>query len=679
MRTPSSFAHDVRVVENEWIPLRDGTRLAARIWLPADAEARPVPAILEYLPYRKRDFTRTRDEPMHHYFAGHGYASVRVDVRGSGDSEGLLDDEYVPVELTDACEVIEWLAARSWCSGRVGMFRISWGGFNALQVAAMAPPALDAIITLCASDDRYADDAHYMGGCLLNENQIWGNVLFTVAALPPDPEVVGDDWRETWRARLEHLRPFAAEWLRHPLRDEFWRHGSVCEDYASIRCPVYAIGGWADGYSNAVPRLLAGLRGPRKGLIGPWAHAFPHNGVPGPAIGFLQEAVRWWDHWLRGKPTGIMDEPMLRVWMQDGATPQPLHEERSGRWIAESEWPSARIEVRPLHLSAISTLDPEEGEEAALEICSPQTTGLVGGDWCGFGSEGEAPVDQRPDDGRSLVWDSKPLAAPMEILGAPVAHLELAVDQPLAFVAVRLNDVAPDGTSERVTFGLCNLTHADDHADAAPLESGRRFRVRVPLNDAAHSFAAGHSLRLAISTAYWPMAWPSPEPVRLTVFAGASRVELPVRPASEDDAKLPAFGPPEAAPTQSEQVSLKPPRFVRTVERDLRTGEVVYRLFSDGGDLETAAVARIEEIALDLGHTVERRFTIDETEPLTARAELRERVLLRRADWKIVVETATALSATTAGFVLTAEVRALEGDAPVFERRWEEAIARVFV
>ena len=259
-----SFPRPVEEIENRWIPLSDGCRLAARIWLPEDARRVPVPAILEYLPYRKRDFTRARDEPMHRYFAGHGYAAVRVDLRGSGDSDGLLADEYTERELADAEEVIAWIAAQPWCSGKLGMMGISWGGFNSLQVAARRPPALAAVITLCSTDDRYADDAHYMGGCLLNENLTWGSELLTFNACPPDPAIVGERWREMWRARLEAAPLFPALWMGHPWRDDYWRHGSVCEDYGGIECPVYAVGGWADGNSNAVPRLLAGSRGRRR-------------------------------------------------------------------------------------------------------------------------------------------------------------------------------------------------------------------------------------------------------------------------------------------------------------------------------------------------------------------------------------------------------------------------------
>ena len=666
----------VREIENTFIPLSDGTRLAARLWLPEDAESHPVPAILEYIPYRKRDFMRLRDEPIHRYYAGHGYAAVRVDLRGSGDSDGILEDEYLPREQLDALEVIAWLAEQPWCDGNVGMTGISWGGFNALQVAAHRPAALKAIITLCASDDRYADDAHYMGGCLLNENQIWGTVLFGINALPPDPVLVGDRWREMWMQRLERDRPFPAHWLRHQRRDDYWRQGSVCEDFSRIVCPVYAIGGWADGYSNAVPRLLEGLEVPRKGLIGPWSHNFPHNGVPGPAIGYLQEALRWWDQWLKDTDTGIMNEPMLRVWMQDYVAPEPFHMQRPGRWVAEARWPSPRIVWRQLYPGNASELAEAEADAATLSISSPQTTGLAGGDWCGFGNEGEAPLDQRGDDGRSLVFDYGPLGADVEILGAPEVTLRLRVDRPCAVLAVRLNDVAPDGTSARVTFGLLNLTHRRSHAQPQTLVPGETIEVTVKLNAIAHRFPADHAIRLAVSTSYWPMAWPPPEPIVLEVDTLGSRLDLPVRPSDAGDASLPAFAPAESAASTSSRTPLEPPRFVRSIERDLTTNEVVYRLLSEGGDLGTAAVARIEEIDLDLGHTVERSFRIDEQNPLTACTEIAEHMMMRRQDWQVRVSARTELTATRTEFRLRAWLRAHEGDQEVFAREWDERIER---
>ena len=394
---------------------------------------------------------------MHHYFAGHGYAAMRVDIRGSGESDGLLQNEYLKQEQDDGVEIIRWIASQPWSSGAVGMMGKSWGGFNALQVAARRPPALKAVVTVCSTDDRYADDTHYMGGCLLND-AAWAPMFFAINARPPDPELVGERWRAMWLERLENAVLFPEVWLRHQRRDDFWKHGSVCEDFGAIACPVYAVGGWADGYSNAIPRLIAGLEAPRKGLIGPWAHVYAQDGVPGPAIGFLQEALRWWDHWLKGVDTGIMDEPALRVWMQESVPPMAFHADWPGRWVAEPSWPSRRIATKTYALNP-GRLDEEAGAVTGLDIRSPQTTGLAAGEWCIFGIPGEFPRDQREDDAKSLTFDAGPLDERLEILGAPVASLELAADLPDAFVAVRLNDVAPDGTSMRVSYGVLNLTH----------------------------------------------------------------------------------------------------------------------------------------------------------------------------------------------------------------------------
>jgi len=667
MKNIHRFPHAVRVIENLWIPMSDGCRLAARIWLPASAETAPVPAILEYIPYRKRDFTRARDEPIHHYFAGYGYAAVRVDLRGSGDSDGLLLDEYLKQEHDDALEVIRWIAQQPWCSGAVGMMGKSWGGFNSLQVAARRPPELKAIITVCSTDDRYLDDVHYMGGCLLNENLTWGSVLMSYNAYPPDPELVGDRWRAMWRDRLEHAVFFPERWLAHSHRDDYWKHGSVCEDYGAITCPVYAIGGWSDAYSNAIPRLLAGLKAPRKGLIGPWAHLYPHDGVPGPAIGFLQEALRWWDQWLKGNDTGIMAEPILRVWMQESVRPRPFHKQRPGRWVAETQWPSpciilARYWLNPDRLSSLST------EETQTDFRSPQTTGFGAGEWCGFGAPGEAPLDQRPDDGCSLTFDSEALQERVEILGAPVATLEVAADQRVAFIAVRLNDVAPDGTSARVTYGLLNLTHRDGHEHPEPLEPGKRYLVTVMMNDVAHAFPAGHKLRLALSTCYWPIAWPAPQPVTLSLFSGKSFMDLPMRAPDPSDAALKPFKSPERA--AAELTELRPAALKRIVERDRTTNETVYTVSSSSHVADNSKLVHIKAIELEVGHTMLKRFRIGEEDPATAQAEVIHKTWFCRGVWKTRVETHTRFSSNSDDFILQGEVRAYEDDEQFFRREW---------
>ncbi|MEM7123666.1 MAG: CocE/NonD family hydrolase [Pseudomonadota bacterium] len=677
-RIQTSFPKLVREIENIWIKLSDGTRLAARIWLPEDAEEDPVPAILEYIPYRKRDFTRNRDEPMHAWFAGQGYAAVRVDIRGSGDSDGVLDDEYLQVhELDDACEVIAWLADQPWCSGAVGMMGKSWGGFNALQVAALQPPALKAIITVCSTDDRYADDVHYMGGCLLSDNLWWGSAMLVFNARPPDPAIVGDRWLAMWQERLAAIRPWPVRWMEHARRDAYWQHGSVCEDYGAIKIPVYAVGGWADGYSNAIPRLLQHLDGPRRGLTGPWVHIYPQDGTPAPAMGFLQDAVRWWDRWLKDTENGIDGEQSYRVWMQDSVPPQSTYDARPGRWVAEQAWPSPTIEERRLHLNT-DGLGPHPGPSDTLSISSPLTTGLLAGEWCGFGLPGEIASDQRADDRGSLCFDSAPLAERTEILGAPVVELEVAADRPVAQVAVRLNDVAPDGASTRVTYGVLNLTHRDSHQHPKPLVPGERYRVRVQLNDIAHAFPPGHRLRIAVSSSYWPIIWPSPTPVTLTVVSGASTLMLPVRPPRSDDADLPAFDEPETAPDVP-TTRLNPGHFRRAIEHDLVTGEIVSRLEMEGGLFGVDGTYRLDPIDLVILSSMDRRYSITGDDPLSARADITQVIALSRDDWHVKADTSIHMWSTQDDFHLEAKVDAYNGEELISSRQWSERVPRDLV
>ena len=222
MKIRKRYPRKVREIEHMTIPMTDGTLLAARMWIPEDAEKSPVPAILEYIPYRKRDLTAERDVQHHAYIAGFGYASVRVDLRVSGESEGIITDEYLQQELDDGVEVIQWLSRQKWCTGSVGMIGISWGGFNGLQIAALRPEPLQAIITICSTDDRYADDVHYMGGCLLGDNLSWASTMFDQNTHPPDPMLVGERWRDMRMERLEKSGFWLETWMRHQHRNHYW-------------------------------------------------------------------------------------------------------------------------------------------------------------------------------------------------------------------------------------------------------------------------------------------------------------------------------------------------------------------------------------------------------------------------------------------------------------------------
>ena len=674
-RVVDDFPCKIRELEHAWIPLSDGTRLAARTWLPEDAGETPVPAILEYIPYCKRDGTAARDEAMHPYFAGHGYAAVRVDLRGSGESEGLLLDEYLKQEQDDALEVIAWIADQPWCDGNVGMMGKSWGGFNGLQVAARRPPALRCIITVYSTDDRYADDIHYMGGCLLSENPDWAFTMFPALIRPPDPKLAGEAWRDIWQARLDAARPWIVDWLKHQRRDAFWKHGSVCEDYSAIQCPVFAVGGWADPYTNPVPRLLAGLTVPRKALVGPWGHQYPHQALPGPDAGFLQEALKWWDHWLKGVDNGVMDEPMLRVWMHGSEAPKARYEERAGHWVAEPVWPSPDIETRRFALNADGSstgLEAEAAPERAIALSCPENLGCCTIMWGHNGDDAaECPVDQRPDDSLSLSFDSEPLGEDLPILGAPLVDLDLAADRPNALVAVRLSEVLPGGASALVSYGVLNLTHRDSHEAIEALEPGRRYRVQVRLNDNGHVFAAGNRIRVALSTALWPIVWPSPEPVTLTVYAGACSLALPVRRPRPEDDELAPLPPAEMSRMQDRTLLRRPDPQVLRVERDVASGFVTFVHEEDGG------VVRIDRDGWTFGSKTLRRYRIHPDDPTSARIELR-RVdeYGRDGELAVRVEATQLMTCDAKNFQVQAKLDATENGLPVYSRSWLETIPR---
>ena len=688
MNAVHDLPHDVREITHVEIEMSDGVRLAARIWLPGDAEHRPVPALLEYIPYRKRDGTAPRDARNHPYFAGHGYASVRVDLRGSGDSGGVLTDEYLDRELSDGEEVLAWLAAQPWCNGRVGMFGISWGGFNALQIAARRPPELGAVITVCSTDDRFADDVHFMGGCLLGDNLSWASTMFAYNSLPPDPELVGDRWRDMWRARLEGSGLWLDTWLRHQSRDAYWRWGSICEDFGAITCPVLAASGWADGYSNAVFRLLQGLEVPRQGLIGPWSHKYPHMGVPGPAVGFLQEAVRWWDRWLKDRTNRVMDEPMLRVFLQDSVSPFTSYAERPGRWVGVPSWPPDELHEERFGLAQRQLIRLEDGpprpgahdapsrgqgstDAPELRIRSPLSVGLYAGKWCSYSGAPDLPGDQRLEDGGSLVFDTPPLPEDVHVVGAPVARLRISSDQPAAMVAVRLSDVLPDGKVTRITYGLLNLTHRNGHATPEPLAPGRGYDIEVRLKGIAQRFPRGHQIRLAVSSSYFPLAWTPPAPATLGLAPSHSRLVLPTL---EPGASLRpvSFAPPEAAPPLA-TTQVAPGEHAWRVHRDLAADASELEVVNDDG------VVRFDDLGLELGAHARETYRVVEDDPTSATGETCWVRTLRRGDWSIETHTRTHLSCTPTAFRLEAELEAFEGSERVFRRAWREEIARLGV
>ena len=667
-------AYGVQVIENAWIPLRSGARLGARIWLPEGAADEPVPAILEYLPYRKRDHTRRRDDINHGYQAAWGYACVRVDMQGSGDSDGVIVDQYREQELADGEEVIGWIAEQPWCNGRVGMMGISWGGFNSLQVAARRPKALGAIVTVCSTDDLYRDNMHYMGGCLLADNLVEATTMLSMNSAPPDPELVGDRWRELWFRRLRESGLWIDTWLRHQRRDAYWEHGSVCEDYSSIRVPVLAVGGWADAFTNSVGRLLEHLDVPAKGIIGPWAHCYPHYALPGPAIGFLQECIRWWDRWLKDEPNGVENEPDLRAWIMDSCPPATHYVVRPGQWVAEDQWPSENVTMQAYPIAPARLYEREDEikrKRRRLSLQSPLSVGQFAGKWLTSASGPQMAHDQREDDGGSLTFATTPLTEDVAILGAPEIELAVSADKPVAMLCARLSDVAPDDSATRVTYGLLNLTHRDDDANPTPLEPGEVYVVRLRLKIVGQIFRKGHRIRLSLSTSYWPHCWPAPEPARVFIHTDRSRLLLPVRKPRAEDGEV-RFEPPAGA-RAGERELVEPPEHEWFIRKSLGSYTTVHEVVDDLGTV------RYVDIDLEAGEKMICRFTHVGDDYDSVMAETQTERTFRRGEWEVRTSTRTVLTSNKTHFFVRAELDAYEGSTRVFSENWVSEIERDLV
>ena len=649
----------VTETEHVWIPMSDGVRLSARLFVPEGAEREPTPAVLEYIPYRKRDGYRSHDTAWGRQLAGRGIAYVRVDVRGSGDSEGVIVDEYDTPELQDGVAIIDWSARQPWCSGAVGMRGISWGGINTLQVASLRPKALKAIMALGTTDTRYGDDAHYVGGALGHTNLQWGVGFKAVMAGPPDPAIVGPGWQAMWRQRLEATPPIMATWLEHQTNDAYWRRGSVGLDWGAIAVPTYVVGGWQDTYSNPVGRMLEKLRVPRKGLIGPWGHTYPWTAEP-MSLDWVHEEVRWWEQWLKGVDTGIMDEPMLRAFMPYATWPEVRPMEIPGRWVAEAVWPSASIKTRDLHLTS-KGLAAQAGPAGTVTYLGDKVVGLTKPEWLD-----RPPIEQSLDDARSIVFDGAPLADDLEILGYPMAHLRIAADRPVAKVAVRVTEVTPDGKSWLVSYGLKNLTHRESDETPQPLEPGRAYDVSFPLFLVGHRFRRGNRVRVAISENLWPLAWPSPEIVTLSLALDHSRVSLPVRPAEATAVPFPI--PIKHAPAPANP----PPPPVVTTE-PVSPGH--YRI-----ELESLPVPFTWP---DIGTTTSRgrREIVELTEGQPNSGLWRQEASnsWKRDNWDCSLSAMIELTSTPTEFVLSEQLTAKQGAVVVFERRKDSRIPRNLV
>jgi uncharacterized protein len=681
-------AEDVKLLRSLRIPMRDGVLLAADLYLPdpdgslsAALPETPMPVVMDYIPYRKDEVDPAA---MPHYLElpRNGYAVVRVDIRGTGSSEGHVVDEYVEQEQLDGYDAIEWLAAQPWCDGHVNMLGISYGGFTALQVATLQPPHLTSIIPVDFTDDRYTDDCHYRGGLLrMYYDLAWyGSRMIAWNAMPPDPAASDAMADEVWRRHIDENEPYYLAWLRHQVDGPYWRQGSVAAIADRIVCPAFLIGGWRDGYPNPPIRLFERLTGPKKLLMGPWDHRYPNVAIPGPRIDHLREVVRWLDHWCRGIDDGVMDEPPIVVFMQEAGPPDPGRTETPGSWRAERWWPPAGAIDRTFLLAEGRALKPAStgadggtgavgagvGVDGSDRLASDPTVGETGGLWSG-GVPFGLPGDQRPDEARSLVYTSAPLEADLAILGRPRAIIHLTSTASMIGVAVSVSDVAPDGVSNLVAKGMLNVTRRESLTDPQPLVPGEPAVLTIDIDATGWRFKAGHRVRLSIAAADWPNVWPTPEPGTLHVWHGSrrsSRVILPVVPTAGPVA-APTFRP-SPLPGRHAATAIPTPTWV--VTRDLLTGRAMATV---------AAVTHHETpdgtaIDRDCGCTCE----VDPAEPARVTARGWHACRSSHGGHTTAARADVLVTSTADVFDVTIDLEVTVDGAVHATRRWTESIPR---
>jgi uncharacterized protein len=659
----------VRVMKNVLVPMRDGVRLAADLYLPDPDPGEPLPVVMEYIPYRKDEVvpgTRFYD-----YFPRNGYIVARVDIRGTGGSGGVNVDEYVLQEQLDGYDAIEWLAAQPFCDGHVNQMGISYGGFTSLQVATHQPPHLTSIIPMYFTDDRYTDDCHYRGGHLRKYYDVghYGNFMIAYNALPPYPEWSGGDWATLWEEHIARNEPYLLKWLEHQTDGPYWRHGSVRDVADQIACPVFMIGGWRDGYPNPPLRLYQALDVPKKVLIGPWNHAVPDVAVPGPRIDYLHEVVRWLDHWCKGQGTGVMDEPPVVVYVQHHEKPVVDRLEAAGEWRAEVDWPPPGAGELTLHLGDEGALTDAQGAEGADDFEYVPTVGVMGGLWSG-GLQFGLPGDQRPDEAFSLVYSSPPLEEDVYVIGRPRAFLHVSSTATVIGLAASLSDVAPDNSSHLVAKGMLNATRRGSLTDPGPLTPGEVYELEIEIDTTAWKFPRGHRIRLAIASADWPNVWPTPEPATNTVHRGPdrpSRLVLPTVP-PDGSATPPAFLPsPKSLARHSDRTD--PP--VWQIVHDVLGGRSQVRI-------EESHDERIDETTV-VGREYSLVADVHPDRPASASARGRHRSRITRPNSVMEGSSDVLIQGTATHFHVTIDLELRVNGTLHHSARWLKSVPRVLL
>ena len=686
LRPASQPIHRVAALRDVRIRVSDGLELSANLWLPEPLQdgtgPQIFPAILEMIPYRKDDWRAASDQSRGEWLAARGYALCRLDVRGTGSSPGIALDEYTPRETQDGYDAVEWLAGQSWCNGKVGMWGISYGGFTSIQVALLHPPHLAAIVPVMATDDRYTDDVHYIGGCAtVSELSQYAVSMVGMNAMPPRAEYRGAGWAVEWRERLEQTPIWLFEWLRQQHDGPYWRQGSLAPHWDRLTTPTFLIGGWMDEYVDAALRMLERCtNAPRRALIGNWVHSLPDDAYPGPNLDWYHEMVRFFDHWLKGEDNGVMEEPGLVAFRHEWGEPEPFPTAWPGDWIAEDAWPPDDVEWMDLHLASgeiplVGRLSDRPPLEPTVEQFRHRATvgTRAGLSWGAGGQPNGVARDLRPDDALVPTFTSEPLVADVDVAGVASVVLAWESPVPVATAVVRLQDVAPDGTPFQVSAGILNLTHRGSHANPKPLDAGAVATFRIEMRSTAHRFRAGHRIRLSVASSMWPVVWPSPFAAEYRLHlggAGESRLILPVLPAGRHSAEVPPF--------KTTPAGL---RVVGSYRGDPPTWQVIEDVI-DGS--VTVVTSEFGESTLPDGrstlYTGERlEMTARDADPAHARMHNEVVYRLREDGSEILIEANGTTRTTETDFHMNVGLRVTLDGALFFERGWLETIPRDLV
>lgn len=641
-------------IEPVLIPMRDGVRLAGNLYRPAGGGKSPC--LVQYLPYHKDGRGGLMYDPVHRQFAERGYATLNVDFRGLGGSEGVNNVPFDAQEGPDGHDIIEWAAGQPWCDGNVGMWGSSYGGITSLKAAAQKPGHLKAIVPINATYDNFTDFL-LLGGCRAGfwPNGDWGSRMVSYNLTPP----LGDDpdgrLAKLYAERLERHQPWLIEWYKRHGEEARWAERAIAIE--SIAAPAFVVCGWKDFYSQGTIDYYGRLRGPKKLLMGPWKHVFMNTALERP-INLFEMMLAWWDRWLKGKSNGSDAGPPITIFVGG-----------SDVWRHEQEWPPARNENRTLQLRPGHAL----GDKPAAQVPAAKFSvdkfvydPTVGLDSIAFDPWTGAVLDtgtHNGDDARSLTYTTAPLEDDWEMTGQARVALTIHGAMPVGTLVAKLCDVESDGRSRLVTMGWCpaSVEPASPEEGCQPGGTGfatpsRVARFEIPIRSVAHVFRKGHSIRLSLALADFPRLWPTPRVAEVWCHLNTAQLLLPCTPPQE-----PALPAPEFPPLG---ISLKSPAEIEASQRWRVAHELVQRTAS----LECKNPARYR---LRDGGTIaylhEYTASVSAADPAGVAIVSNSEIIVERSTGRIHVRTSTHLTPTT--YQVTALIE--QDGKVIYQKTWE--------